>query len=157
DYQQFLMPLNRRIVSRSLGIIVHNRYAASQLEGVSAPVELIPHHLSPSVYELDQVDPSEYRKALGITGDAWVIASHGFVTQSKRIPTVLAAFKRLLQVAPNARYLIVGEDHWKWSARSLVEEMGLENHVQILGYVSESDFFRYLKAADCMINLRYPT
>src|SRR5262245_12900308 len=36
DYQQFLMPLNRRIVSRSLGIIVHNRYPASQVDGVSA-------------------------------------------------------------------------------------------------------------------------
>src|ERR1051325_3056318 len=34
EYQQFLMPLNRRLVEHSLGVIVHNQYAASQLEGV---------------------------------------------------------------------------------------------------------------------------
>src|SRR5262249_4226219 len=142
---------------RSLGVIVHNRYAASQMEGVRAPVELIPHHLSPTVFILDAIDKRECRKSLGIPQNTWVIASHGFVTQSKRIPTVLAAFKRLLQIKPNLRYLIVGEDHWKWSVKPLLKEMNLEDHVKILGYVSEPDFFRYLKAADVMVNLRYPT
>src|SRR4030095_1921478 len=32
DYQQFLMPLNRRVVEGSLGVIVHNAYAASHIE-----------------------------------------------------------------------------------------------------------------------------
>jgi glycosyltransferase involved in cell wall biosynthesis/SAM-dependent methyltransferase len=157
DYQQFLTPLNRRIVSRSLGIIVHNRYAASQLEGATGLVELIPHHLSPAVYELDGLDKAKCRADLGIPQDAWVIASHGFVTQAKRIPTALAAFKRLVQIEPNALYLIVGEDHEKWSVAPLIEELDLKDHVRILGYQPEREFFRYLKAADAMVNLRYPT
>lgn len=157
DFQQFLTPLNRRIVSRSLGIIVHNRYAASQLEGARGPVELIPHHLSPEAYKLDGLDKGRCRQELGIPQDAWVIASHGFVTQAKRIPTALAAFKRLTQIAPNALYLIVGEDHEKWSVAPLIEELGLKDQVRILGYQPESEFFRYLKAADAMVNLRYPT
>lgn len=157
DYQQFLMPLNRRIVSRSLGVIVHNRYAASQLEGPAPPVEIIPHHLSPSVFELDSLDRGECLRAMGVPEDCLLIASHGFVTQSKRIPIVLAAFKRLLAIVPNARYWIVGEDHWKWSVAPLIEEMGLQHAVHITGYVSEPDFFRYLKAADIVVNLRFPT
>lgn len=157
DYQQFLMPLNRRIVSRSLGVIVHNEYAHSQLEGLRAPVELIPHHLAPQAYELDRMDKLECRRSLGIPDDAWVIASHGFVTQAKRIPAVLAAFQRLLRILPNALYLIVGEDHWKWSVAPQVEEMNLRDHVRITGYVTERDFFRYLKAVDVIVNLRYPT
>ncbi|MGH8596539.1 MAG: glycosyltransferase, partial [Gammaproteobacteria bacterium] len=157
DYQQFLMPLNRRIVSRSLGVIVHNEYAASQLEGLNAPIEIFPHHLAPQAYELDAMDKLECRQSLGIPGDAWVIASHGFVTQAKRIPIVLAAFKRLLQLVPNALYLIVGEDHWKWSVAPLIKEMELQDHVRITGYVTERDFFRYLKAVDVIVNLRYPT
>src|SRR5262245_25625894 len=54
DYQQFLMPLNRRVVDGSLGVIVHNAYAASQLEAGTdgVPLEIIPHHLSPKAYEL---------------------------------------------------------------------------------------------------------
>ena len=159
DYQQFLTPLNRRVVERSLGVVVHNAYAASQLECASfhVPVEIIPHHLSPKAYELDGMDKIECRRGLGIPDDAWVIASFGFVTESKRIPTVLAAFKELLRIVPNAMFLVVGEDHRKWSVAPLIEEMGLRKCARLTGYVSESDFFRYLKAVDVVVNLRYPT
>lgn len=159
EYQQFLMPLNRRLAAGSLGVITHNAYAASQLEGLThaTPVEIIPHHLSPKVYELDAMDSAECRLSLGIPEEAWVIASFGFVTQSKRIPTALAAFKRLLSVVPNAMFLIVGEDHWKWSVAPLIEEMGLRNRVRLTGYTTEQDFFRYLKAVDVIVNLRFPT
>jgi glycosyltransferase involved in cell wall biosynthesis/SAM-dependent methyltransferase len=159
DYQQFLTPLNRRVVSRSLGVIVHNSYAASQLEGLNRdiPVEIIPHHLSPKVYELDEMDKLECRRSLGIPDDAWVIASFGFVTQSKRIPVILAAFKQLLRHVPKAMFLVVGEDHWKWSVAPLIEEMGLKKSARLTGYATERDFFRYLKATDVVVNLRYPT
>jgi len=159
DYQQFLMPLNRRVVGRSLGVVVHNAYAASQIEGLDGdlPVEIIPHHLSPKVYELDGMDRIECRRSLGIPDDAWVIASFGFVTQSKRIPAILAAFKQLLRHVPNAMFLVAGEDHWKWSVAPLIEEMGLEKCARVTGYTTERDFFRYLKAVDVVVNLRYPT
>ena len=159
DYQQFLMPLNRRVVEGSLGVIVHNAYAASQLECSSreVPVEIIPHHLSPKAYELDGTDKVECRRGLGVPDDAWVIASFGFVTESKRIPTVLAAFKELLRIVPNAMFLVVGEDHRKWGVAPLIEEMGLRDCARLTGYVSERDFFRYLKAVDVVVNLRYPT
>jgi glycosyltransferase involved in cell wall biosynthesis/SAM-dependent methyltransferase len=178
EYQQFLLPLNRRLVEHSLGLIVHNQHAASQLEGLfetslhrhppesrlhlhqqslGIPVEVIPHHLSPRVQELDGWDALECRRALGLPEDRWIIASLGFVTQSKRIPTLLAAFRRLLAVMPQAMCLIVGEDHWKWSVAPLIEEMDLADCVRLVGYTSERDFFRYLKAVDVVVNLRYPT
>ena len=159
DYQQFLMPLNRRVVQSSLGVIVHNAYTASNLEGLDGdiPVKVIPHHLSPRAYELDGMNRSECRRILGIPDDAWVIASFGFVTQSKRIPVVLAAFKRLLEQVPNAMYLVVGEDHPVCGVAPLIEEMKLRERTRVTGYVSEDDFFRYLKAVDVVVNLRYPT
>jgi len=159
EYQQFLMPLNRRLIVGSLGIITHNHYAASQLEALppATQVEIIPHHLSPKAYEQDSMDSAECRHSLGIPEDAWVIATFGFVTQSKRIPAVLAAFKRLLAVVPNAMFLIVGEDHWKWSVAPLIEEMKLGDKVRLTGYTTERDFFRYLKAVDVIVNLRFPT
>ena len=159
DYQQFLMPLNRRLVQGSLGVITHNAYAASQLEGLNGdvPVEIIPHHLSPKADELNGLDRVECRRALGLPDDAFVIASFGFVTEAKRIPAVLAAFKLLLRQVPNAMFLVVGEDHWKWSVAPLIEEMGLRDRARITGYVSEPDFFRHLKAVDVVVNLRFPT
>jgi glycosyltransferase involved in cell wall biosynthesis/SAM-dependent methyltransferase len=177
EYQQFLLPLNRRLVNHSLGIIVHNEYAATQLEGLwepppirepqarrhqpnafsPPPVEIIPHHLSPKVYELDRWEARECREALGLPPDRWLVASFGFVTQSKRIPILLSAFKHLLSILPQAMCLIVGEDHWKWSVAPLIEEMGLTGSVRLTGYTNERDFFRYLKAVDVVVNLRYPT
>jgi glycosyltransferase involved in cell wall biosynthesis/SAM-dependent methyltransferase len=157
EYQQFLLPLNRRLVKRSRGVIVHNQYAASQLEDVRVPVEIIPHHLAPQAYELDKLDKLECRRALGLPEEAWIVASFGYVTQAKRLPTLLKAFQRLLPLVPNALCLIVGEDHWRWSIAPLIKELGLQHHVRITGYNTERDFFRYLKAIDVVVNLRYPT
>src|SRR4030095_7028248 len=81
EYQQFLLPLNRRLVDHSLGLIVHNEYAASQLAGrAQTPVALIPHPLSPRVYELDGLDRAAARRALGLPEEGWIVASFGFVT-----------------------------------------------------------------------------
>lgn len=161
DYQQFLLPLNRRLLESSLGVIVHNHYAAAQLEappdGRCLPVAVIPHHLSPQVYELDELDAIECRRVLRLPEDRWIVASFGFVTQAKRIPALLRAFKKLLAVMPQALCLIVGEDHWKWSVAPLIEEMDLQDSVRLTGYVPEAEFFRYLKAVDAVVNLRYPT
>jgi glycosyltransferase involved in cell wall biosynthesis/SAM-dependent methyltransferase len=159
EYQQFLFPLNRRLVANSLGVIVHNAYSLAQLEGLGEgrPVEIIPHHLSPKTYELDEMDKAECRRSFGIPEDAWVIASLGFVTPSKRIPVVLAAFKRLLSDMPKSIYLIVGEDHQRCAVAPLIEAMDLGDKVRITGYTTDGDFFRYLKAVDAVVNLRFPT
>lgn len=163
EYQQFLAPLNRRIASHSLGIVVHNEFAASQIEWLDLPgrprprIDVMPHHMSPKVYELDRWDALECRKSLGIPESSFVVASLGFVTQSKRTPSLLRAFRKLLNLMPDAFCLIVGEDHWKWSVAPLVEELGLRDRVRITGYTTERDFFRYLKAVDVVVNLRYPT
>jgi glycosyltransferase involved in cell wall biosynthesis/SAM-dependent methyltransferase len=159
EYQQFLFPLNRRLVTSSLGVIVHNAYSFSQLEGVSEdkPVEIIPHHLSPKTFELDEMDKDECRRLLGIPDDAFVIASLGFVTPVKRIPVVLSTFKELIPDMPKAIYLIIGEDHPKRSVAPLIHDLGLADKARITGYTSDLDFFRYLKAVDVVVNLRFPT
>lgn len=163
DYQQFLLPLNRRLLLSSRGVITHNRFSEYQIKtevpevGSEIPLTVIPHHLAPQVYELDGWDAAECRRSLGLPEDAWIVGSFGFVTQSKRIPATLAAFKRLLAVVPNAYYVIVGEDHTRHPIAPLIEELGLSSRVRLTGYATERDFFRYLKAVDVVVNLRFPT
>lgn len=163
DYQQFLLPLSRRLIARSLGIIVHNQYSAAAVAddleaiGRSVPVTVFPHHLAPQTYQLDDWDKNQCRRSLGLPEDAWVIGSLGFVTQAKRIPATLRVFKRLLALVPNALFVIVGEDHTRHPIAPLIRELGLRDRVRITGYATERDFFRYLKAVDVVVNLRYPT
>jgi glycosyltransferase involved in cell wall biosynthesis/SAM-dependent methyltransferase len=120
-------------------------------------VEVIPHHLSPKVYELDGWDRNECRLALRLPDDCWIVAAFGYVTEVKRLPVLLAAFRRLLEVVPRALCLIVGEDHERHGVAPVIAEMGLEGRVKITGYTEERDFFRYLKAVDATVNLRFPT
>jgi glycosyltransferase involved in cell wall biosynthesis len=103
------------------------------------------------------MDKVECRRSLGIPEDAWVIASFGFVTQSKRIPVALAAFKRLLGQVPNAMFLVVGKDHRQYGVARLIEKLELRERARLTGYIPEREFFRYLKAVDVAVNLRYPT
>lgn len=172
DYMQFTMPLNYHILARSLGVITHNEYAAAHLElpenipfskrlpgALSEPplVQVIPHHLSPKVYELDDWKKSSCRAELQLPMDRLMIGAFGYVTEVKRLPVVLKAFKQLLAVMPDAMFVIVGEDHWRNSIVPLISELEMDDNVVITGYTGEREFFQYLKAVDIVVNLRYPT
>lgn len=172
EFQQFLLPLNSPILARSLGIIVHNEYAAANLEipddieltkrqpgALAEPplVRVIPHHLAPKVYELDGWSIEECRTNLLLPADKLIIGAFGYVTEVKRLPVVVRAFQQLVTVLPDVLLLIVGEDHWAHSISPLISELELDNNVQITGYVDEQKFFTYLKAVDIVVNLRYPT
>jgi glycosyltransferase involved in cell wall biosynthesis len=91
----------------------------------------------------------ECRRSLGLPEDAFIVSSQGFVTPPKRLPVVLAAFKRLLKLVPNARYVIVGEDHWQWKIAPLIEELGLRNQVRLTGYVTEQGLLPLSEGERC--------
>lgn len=136
------------------------RHPQNRLPGACASlplIEIIPHHLSPKVYELDSWDKQECRLALRLPEDSFIVAAFGYVTEVKRLPKLLAAFKRLLEVVPNALCLIVGEDHDRHGVAPVITQMGLEGRVRITGYTKEKEFFSYLKAVDATVNLRFPT
>jgi glycosyltransferase involved in cell wall biosynthesis/SAM-dependent methyltransferase len=172
DYMQFAMPLNYQLLARSRGVITHNEYAAAHLEipanipydkrllgALPEPplVQVIPHHLAPKVYELDEWDKNDCRAELQLPTDRLLIGAFGYVTEVKRLPVVMKAFKQLLAVIPEAMFVIVGEDHWKHSIAPLISELEMDDHVLITGYTNERQFFQYLKAVDIVVNLRYPT
>ena len=172
DYMQFAMPLNYQILARSLGVIAHNEYAAANLElpenialskrlpgALPEPplVQVIPHHLSPKVYELDDWKKSDCRAELQLPTNRLIIGAFGYVTEVKRLPVVMKAFKQLLAVMPDAMFVIVGEDHWKHTIVPLISDLGMDDHVLITGYTGEREFFQYHKAVDIFVNLRYPT
>ncbi|MBS1807297.1 MAG: glycosyltransferase [Acidobacteria bacterium] len=172
QFQQFLMPLNYPIVARSLGIIVHNEFAAAHLEipddidlvkrqpgALAEPplVKVIPHHLAPQIYELDSWSADECRATLHLPADKLIVGAFGYVTEVKRLPILVKAFQQLLSVVPNALLVIVGEDHWAQSIAPLISELDLDDYVTVTGYVNEQEFFTYLKAVDIVVNLRYPT
>ena len=68
-----------------------------------------------------------------------------------------SAFRRLLKVAPQARMILVGEEHAEFPVRSLLRTLDLTEWVRVIPFAPIEDFVGYMAATDIVLNLRYPT
>lgn len=151
-------PLNKYIIDKSIGIIVHSNYSRVRIleQNLNIPVKKIELFSEP----IELVDSSSLRKRYGFDNDDLLIASFGFVTPSKRIPSALMAFARLKTKFPNTKikYLIVGnvEEEQKKIIHKIIEKNNLESDVTITGFTDLETFEEYISISDICINLRYP-
>ncbi|MEO8131487.1 MAG: hypothetical protein ABI822_30605, partial [Bryobacteraceae bacterium] len=92
------VPMLRRIVSKSKGIIVHSHCVEKAVRdlGYAGPVAVIPHGAW-----LPDTDGFGYRQRLGIDPATPLIGIFGFLKPYKRIAESLRAFRRLLKLQPN--------------------------------------------------------
>jgi glycosyltransferase involved in cell wall biosynthesis len=147
-------PLFERVVDASLGVIVHNRFTRDRVLASRplARIATVPHHLSLP----GDGGAEEARSALGIEPGAFVVATFGFLTASKRPEVLLRAFARLRREVPAARFLIVGEvsPHFDFE-RIFTPE--LRQGVAVTGRLDLDRFLFYMQACDVAVNLRHPT
>lgn len=148
-------PLFERAVDASLGVLVHSegarrRVLASRPE---AAVFRIPFPWTPPP---PLPARSEMLARLGLPSDAFVIASFGFLTRSKRLDVALRAFCTLARERPNALFLAVGEISKDYDLPALVPA-DLASRVRPLGRVDLDTFHAAMAATDVAINLRYPS
>jgi glycosyltransferase involved in cell wall biosynthesis len=152
-------PLFERLVDRSLGVIVHSRFA---LERVRASRPLARIERVPMGIDLERVRPATpaeraaTRARLGVAADEFVVASFGFVTPQKRLEPVLAAFAKLRAEDRRARFVIVGEVSPHFDLDELLARTGREG-VEALGRAETAAFDDWMNAADLAVNLRHPT
>lgn len=148
------VPMLRRILEASRGIIVHSQCAAGDLRArnYQGPIACIPHGswiLHP--------DRMSYRQRLGLDATTPLIGIFGFLKPYKRIAGSLRAFRRLLRVEPRARMILVGEPHPDLPLAPLIDSLELTPAVRVLGFTPIDDFNGYLGACDIVLNLRFPT
>jgi glycosyltransferase involved in cell wall biosynthesis/predicted SAM-dependent methyltransferase len=152
DYEG--LPMLRRILERSRGVIVHSDCMAKDIRaaGFVGPIGRIPHGAW-----IPKADRWGYRQRLGLEPSTPLIGIFGFLKPYKRIAESLRAFRRLVRVQPQARMILVGEPHPEFAVERLIESLGLTAHVRLLGFTPIEDFTGYLAACDVVLNLRYPT
>jgi glycosyltransferase involved in cell wall biosynthesis len=150
DVRYFDYPMLRRVVERSRVVVVHNPGARRLVETAvpGARVVEIPHYFVPP--RLPEV-ARETRDRLGIATNEIVIATFGYLRDSKRIGSVL----RALDAVRRARYLLVGRFVSSDLERAL-EPALRDARVVRMGYVSEEEFWRLAEITDICVNLRYP-
>lgn len=153
DYEG--VPMLRRILERSKGIIAHSEFVANQVRdaGFHGPIAVIPH----GAWIPEAADHMAWRQRLGLDETTPLIGIFGFLKPYKRIAESLRAFRRLVRVVPEAKMILVGEPHPEFALSSLISGMGLLPHVRVLGFTPIEDFMGYLSACDIILNLRFPT
>jgi glycosyltransferase involved in cell wall biosynthesis len=155
DPGYFQFPMIKRVVERSLAVVVHNPGAAAIVKKhvPGAIIHEIPHLLEtppmPPGYEIIRL-----RLELGIGGQTFLFGVFGHLRESKRLTTVLRAFQRA-RTGADIALLVAGEFASSDLARSLEPILHAPGIVRV-GYVPETDFWRQAAAVDACINLRYP-
>ncbi len=152
DYDGVAM--NRRILEAGKAVIVHSDFMVGKTREVTpdADVRRVPHGSW-----IPEVDRNRYRGKLGIDEADPLIGIFGFLKPYKRIKESLRAMRRLIRVEPRAKMILVGEEHPELPVRRMIGDMGLAEHVQVLGYLGIDDFVQFIGACDICLNLRYPT
>lgn len=146
-------PLSERVIDSSLGLIVHSDYAAGLVRArrPGANLQVITH--------LAQARAGTPRRAeLRLPEDATIFAMAGQVTAAKQLPFALAAFRALLEDMQDAHFLVIGEVLPEVDAAGAIEQLGLADHVTLLGRVDTLEaFVDWIDTADVVLNLREPT
>ena len=152
DYEG--VPMLKRLLWASKGVIVHSEYVERDVRaaGFEGPVAVIPHGAW-----IPEADRLGTREKLGIDRTTPLIGIFGFLKPYKRIAESLRAFKRLLRVQANARMILVGEPHPDFPLQSIIDGLGLQPAVRVLGFTPIEDFVNYIAACDVVLNLRFPT
>jgi glycosyltransferase involved in cell wall biosynthesis len=155
--QRFLLPLNGAVLERARGVLVHSRFAAGRIDRIGGPpVRVVPHHLSPLVPAADGLDRATARARLGLPQHVPVLLSLGHATPAKRIGLVLEAVARLKAAGSPLLHVIAGAPDPGFDLQGQVARLGLDDRVRITGWLEEADFLAYARAADLLVNLRWP-
>lgn len=152
--------LNRRIFTRSLGVVLHNRWAYERaIKDFNRDNDCIAHipQLVPQ-FVVSEKTLTELRRELDIPTDGLVISTFGFVSSTKRPLPILRAFQKYLSNHPLAYLIFVGGTDYMGSIdiEGEVRKLSLEGKVKVTGYVDMPDFYRYIEISDICLNLRFP-
>jgi glycosyltransferase involved in cell wall biosynthesis len=96
------------------------------------------------------IDPGKKRLELGLPLDAPVVGSVGRLTRQKGFPFLVDAAARVLEIMPQARFVIVGDGEDRSMLHSRAESLGLRERVVFTG--ARSDVAELLTTFDLFVS-----
>jgi hypothetical protein len=153
----FDYPLVEPVLDAARAVIVHNAASAERVRALRSGARV---RVVPMGVPLPDLPPREEARArLGVAPGAFLVVSHGHVNPYKRLDVALRSFRRLLDERPDAQFLISGSvaPQLGTALDRQVRYLGLGGRVRRLGFSSPETVGDLLSAADCCVNLRYPS
>jgi glycosyltransferase involved in cell wall biosynthesis len=154
------MTMERRIVSASLGVLVHDPFRAAWLRERYPDKPIFTVSSGAPLIEDDGTIRSATRAKLGWRDDHVVFGVFGGFTAIKRIRVVVLAFAQVRRRWPQARLLIVGHAREKEivaDTEQAIEQLGLADSVLVVPGPDKDEFQNLIVASDALIGLRWPT
>ncbi len=151
----FDYPLNEDAIEAARAVLVHSQYARRMIERAYPAKPVGVARMGVPLPPL--LDRSAARNRLGLAHDEFIIVSLGHLNPYKRLDSALWAFKALRREFPRSRFVLVGSESPNYNVRAMIQALALEGSVDLVGYAETQTAADYLAAADCCINLRYPS
>ncbi|MEH2267215.1 MAG: glycosyltransferase, partial [Nostoc sp.] len=152
--------VNRRIFTRSLGVILHSKWAYNcaikEFTNDNNHIVHIPQ-IVPK-YVVKEKSLRDQCKELSIPDDKLIISTFGFINKTKRPLQIIYAFKKYLVTEPSAYLVFVGSTDYLGTINieNEIKKLSLQDQVKVTGYVNMPDFYRYIEVSDICLNLRFP-
>ncbi|TFW30251.1 glycosyltransferase [Massilia arenosa] len=152
-------PCNLDVLQGATAVIVHSEHARSMASEWYGPGADRNWHMVPLPRSTPPaLDRAAARAALGISADAFVICTFGFVDRRKQSHRLLDAFLASpLAQDPRCELVFVGSNHADTFGNRMVETIrnaGLGQRIRIAGWTDEPVYQQYLQAADVGVQLR---
>lgn len=152
------LPVNRDVIERAVGVIVHSRHAVRQARRHYGPVAADKMTVLPFPRQRAAGNRSLARRLLGFEPGDFVVCSFGMLAPTKLNHRLLAAWLTS-DLARDARchLIFVGEHHGGDYGQALTRQIaasGLGSRIRITGFVSARDYADHLDAADVVVQLR---
>jgi glycosyltransferase involved in cell wall biosynthesis len=148
----------RPILDWATGVIVHSECVEARLLEEAL-------HRQPDIrfmrmaVPVDDGPPSNLglRKRYAFSEDEFVLASVSTPSYTKRLELVLEAVGRLKPRCAELRFVIIGGGTLGVRVRNLISRYGLEDTVLHTGRVSAVQYRDYIRLADAVVDVRYPS
>jgi glycosyltransferase involved in cell wall biosynthesis len=140
-------------------VVVHSEEMGERIAAdvPDVPIRVIPHFAPPRPDELRTMTRESARRELKLPLGAPIVGFLGYVTLPKEPDAVIEGFATLARRHPDARLVLVGQDHTDGRLARWVARPEVKGKIRLTGFVDLIEFYKYLLAVDVVVNLRYPT
>ena len=157
DSRYFEYPMLKRLAEGARAVVVHNPAAAEAVRrhAPGARVVEIPH-LWQEAPPVTEGEAMRYRQEIGIDPAAYLFGVFGYLRESKRLVSVLEAFRRVHRENTRTALLVAGAFVSSDLERAVAPFVG-EAGVVRRPHLPDREFWVAARAVDACINLRYPS
>lgn len=146
--------LTKHVLAKGDYFIVHSKQDEEDLKSIKKNAKykrnVLPTY---NAFKIRNLTKTEGRQILGIHKEEKVLLFFGFVREYKGLKYLLGALPKVTNELENIKLLVVGDfDGDKEKYISLIDELGMESHVEIYdGYIPDLEVEKFFAASDLIV------